>query len=48
MGSTDPNFINTVALSNSKKLIVSGDDDKCLNLFRYPCLSDNPKIKRYV
>ena len=48
MGSTDPNFINTVALSNNKKLIASGDDDKCLNLYRYPCYKDNPETKRYL
>jgi len=47
MGATDPNFINTVACSNFKKTIVTGDDDNFINILNYPCISDNPKYKSY-
>jgi hypothetical protein len=47
MGSTDSGFINCVARSNNKKLVASGDDDRYVNLYNYPCLSDNPKVKSY-
>lgn len=47
MGSTDPNYINSVACSNMKRIIASGDDDNFLNLYNYPCISDNTKWKSY-
>jgi hypothetical protein len=47
MGSTDPNYVNSVACSTSKKYIASGDDDNFLNIYNYPCTVDNPKWKSY-
>ncbi len=47
-GSTDPNYINSVSVSNSKTMIASGDDDNLLNIYNYPCLRDNPEMKRYT
>ncbi len=47
MGSTDPYFINSVACSTMTKLIVSGDDDNFINIYNYPCISDNQKSKSY-
>ncbi|MCQ2820381.1 MAG: hypothetical protein MJ252_24210 [archaeon] len=47
MGSTDPNFISSVCKAHSKKLVFSGDDDKFLNLYNYPCISDNQKVKSF-
>ncbi len=47
MGSTDPNYINSVTCSNLKHLIVSGDDDNYLNVYNYPCISDNSNYKSY-
>jgi WD40 repeat protein len=47
MGSTDSNFIQTVVRSNNKKLVASGDDDRFVNIYNYPCLSDNQKVKSY-
>lgn len=47
MGSTDPEFITTVCKANHKKLILSGDDDLLLNLYNYPTISENPKVKSY-
>lgn len=47
MGSTDPNFVSCVCKANSKKIILSGDDDSLLNLYNYPTVSENPKVKRF-
>lgn len=47
MGSTDPNFINCLEKANYKKVLVSGDDDRHINVYNYPCLKDNPKVKKY-
>lgn len=47
LGSTDPNYINTVSRSKSKKYIISGDDDKLLNIYNFPVISDSSKCKSY-
>ena len=41
LGSTDPNFINCVARGNLNRIMASGDDDKFINIYNYPCISDN-------
>lgn len=47
MGSTDPDFVSCVCKANSKKIILSGDDDHLLNLYNYPTVCENPKVKRF-
>ena len=47
MGSTDPDFVSCVCKANSKKIILSGDDDRLLNLYNYPTVCENPKVKRF-
>lgn len=47
LGSTDPNYINTVACNKSKSYLISGDDDKLLNLYNYPVISESAKCKSY-
>lgn len=47
MGSTDSGFINCVTRSYNKKLLCSGDDDRFLNLYNYPCISESPNVKSY-
>jgi hypothetical protein len=47
-GCTDPNYINSVSISNSKTIIASGDDDNFLNIYNYPCIRDNPEVKKYT
>jgi len=47
MGSNNPNFINSVYTSNSKQYLVTGDEDKRVNLYYYPCLRDKPNVRRY-
>ena len=46
-GSTNPNYISVVCKANNKNLLAAGDDDFLLNLGNYPCITDNPKLKKY-
>ena len=46
-GSTNPDFISVVSKANTKKLICAGDENYLLHLCNYPCVSDNPKKKKY-
>ena len=46
-GSTNPNYISAVCKANNKNLLAAGDDDYLLNLCNYPCITDNPKLKKY-
>ena len=46
-GSTNPGYINCVSKANTKNLICAGDDHYLLHLCNYPCVSDNPKKKKY-
>mgnify|MGYP003295510095 CR=1 FL=1 len=47
MGSTDPKFISSVCKAHTKKVVCSGDDDKFLNLYNFPCISETPKVKSF-
>jgi hypothetical protein len=47
MGSSDPNFVNSTARSNSQKYLITGDDDNYLNIFNYPPIKDNSLAKSY-
>ena len=47
LGSTDPNYINTVSCSKDRKYLISGDDDKLLNIYNFPVISDSAKCKSY-
>ena len=46
-GSTNPDYISVVCKAHNKNLFAAGDDDYLLNLCNYPCITDNPKIKKY-
>ena len=46
-GSTNADYINSVSKANTKKLICAGDEHYLLHLCNYPCVSDNPKKKKY-
>ena len=46
-GSTNPDFISAVSKANTKNLICAGDEHYLLHLCNYPCVSDNPKKKKY-
>ena len=46
-GSTNPNYISVVCKANNKNLVAAGDDDFLLNLGNYPCITENPKLKKY-
>ena len=46
-GSTNPNYISSVCKANNKNLLAAGDDDYLLNLCNYPCITENPKLKKY-
>jgi len=46
-GSTNPNYISVVCKANNKNLLAAGDDDFLLNLGNYPCITENPKLKKY-
>jgi microtubule-associated protein-like 6 len=46
-GSTNPDFISSVSKANTKNLICAGDEHYLLHLCNYPCVSDNPKKKKY-
>ena len=46
-GSTNPDYISSVSKANTKKLICAGDENYLLHLCNYPCVSDNPKKKKY-
>ena len=46
-GSTNADYINCVSKANTKKLICAGDEHYLLHLCNYPCVSDNPKKKKY-
>ena len=46
-GSTNPNYISAVCKAHNKNLLVAGDDDYLLNLCNYPCITENPKLKKY-
>lgn len=46
-GSTNPKYITAVSKANSKKLVCFGNDDYLINLCNYPCITENPKIKKY-
>ena len=47
MGSNNPDFINCVYRSNNNSYLISGDEEKRVNLYCYPCLKDKPLVKRY-
>lgn len=47
MGSNNPDFINSVYRSNSNKFLISGDEEKKVNIYNYPCIRDKPLVKRY-
>ena len=46
-GSTNPNYISVVCKAHNKNLLAAGDDDFLLNLCNYPCITENPKLKKY-
>ena len=46
-GSTNPNYLSVVCKANNKNLLAAGDDDFLLNLCNYPCITENPKLKKY-
>ena len=46
-GSTNPDYISCVSKANTKKLLCAGDEHYLLHLCNYPCVSDNPKKKKY-
>ena len=46
-GSTNPSYISSVCKAHNKNLIAAGDDDYLLNLCNYPCINENPKLKKY-
>jgi WD40 repeat protein len=46
-GSTNPNYISVVCKANNKNLLAAGDDDFLLYLGNYPCITENPKLKKY-
>ena len=46
-GSTNPNYISVVCKANNKNILAAGDDDFLLNLGNYPCITENPKLKKY-
>ena len=46
-GSTNPDYISSVSKANTKKLLCAGDEHYLLHLCNYPCVSDNPKNKKY-
>ena len=46
-GSTNPNYISAVCKAHNKNLVAAGDDDYLLNLCNYPCITENPKLKKY-
>ena len=46
-GSTNPDFISCVSKANIKNLLCAGDEHYMLHLCNYPCVSDNPKKKKY-
>lgn len=46
-GSTNPDYISCVSKANTKNLVCSGDEHYLLHLCNYPCVSDNPKKKKY-
>ena len=46
-GSTNPNYISAVCKAHNKNLLAAGDDDYLLNLCNYPCITENPKLKKY-
>lgn len=48
MGSTNPRFIHSVCRSNNRKYIASGCEDGNLNIYHYPCISDNPMVDKYM
>ena len=47
MGSTDPDFISCVCKAHTRNIICSGDDHMNINLYNYPTISENPKVKSY-
>ncbi len=48
LGSTDPDYISSVARANSRNLICAGKFDFKLNLMNYPTIQDGPKYYSYV
>ena len=46
-GSTNPNYISVVCKAHNKNILAAGDDDFLLNLCNYPCITENPKLKKY-
>ena len=46
-GSTNPDYISSVSKANTKKLLCAGDEHYLLHLCNYPCVTDNPKKKKY-
>lgn len=47
LGNTDPNYINCVAKSNDNTLMISGDDDRLINIYNFPVISEHSKCKSY-
>lgn len=47
LGSTDPDYINSACRSNDHKYMVSGDDDRLLNIYNYPVVSDSAQCKSF-
>ena len=47
LGSTDPDYINSVGRANALNLICSGRFDFKLNLMNYPTIQDAPKYYSY-
>lgn len=47
LGNTDPGYINCVARSHNKKFMISGDDDKLLNLYNFPVISDSARCRSF-
>ena len=46
-GSTNPDYISVVCKAHNKNILAAGDDDFLLNLCNYPCITENPKLKKY-
>lgn len=47
LGNTDPEYINCVSKSNDNSLMISGDDDRLLNIYNFPVINEHSKCKSY-
>jgi WD40 repeat protein len=45
---SDPNEVNSVYRSKNQKLLVTGDDYYCVNLFRNPSVNSKSGFKRFI